>query len=394
MAKVVVHIDLNAFFVSAEELRDPILIGKAVIVGGKGRGGIVSTCSYEARKYGIHSGMPTFKAVQLYRDVIIKPVDYEYYAKLSKRFFEFVKTYTSIIEPASIDECYADFTKQIIGINAKTYFLNLQRELYKKTGLKCSIGIAPTKFLAKMASDMKKPMGLTILRRKDFKEKLYPLPIKEMYGIGKKTYPKLEEMGIKTIGDLAYRLNQGDKETIDFLGTFSYGLKEWLNGFGDDNVDVSPFNPKSIGTSTTLNHDSNDLEEISQVLRKLSKEVSENAKKERKKGTTIQIVAKDITFKTHNKSYSFKNPTNDFNIIYSIALKLYEKNFDGLVIRLVGVTLQNLVSPEDEVIQMSLFNYEEFEEESRTKLLINELNRKMGKDVFKRASEAKKDGNK
>lgn len=390
MVKVVVHIDLNAFFVTAEEMRDPILIGKPVIVGGKGRGGIVSTCSYEARKYRIHSGMPTFKAMQLCRDVIIKPVDYSYYTKLSKEFFAFIKSYTDIIEPASIDECYADFTKQTKNINAKNYFIDLQRKLYKKTGLKCSIGVAPTKFLAKMASDMKKPMGLTILRRRDFKEKLYVLPIKEMYGIGKKTYPKLEEIGIKTIGDLAYRLNNDDQEVINMIGTFSYGLKEWLNGFGDDNVDNAPFNPKSIGTSTTLMQDSNDLEEISHVFRELAKDVSNNAIKENKKGTTIQIVAKDITFKLHNKSLSFKIPTNNFNFIYSTAMKLYEKNFDGLVVRLVGITLQNLISPEDEIIQMSLFNYEEFEEESRTKLLINELNRKLGKNLLKRASEANK----
>lgn len=392
MAKVIMHIDLNAFFVTAEELRDPTLIGKPVIVGSVGRAGIVSTCSYEARKYGISSGMPTFKAQKLCKDVIIINPDHKYYHKLSKEFFNYVKSVSEQIEPASIDEAFVDVTEAIKGKNAQEFFKNLQRELYQKTKLKCSIGVAPTKFLAKMASDMKKPMGLTILRRRDFKNKIYPLPIGNMYGIGKKTAPRLEKLGIKTIGELAFKLNEDDPSVTKMIGKFSYVLKEWLNGEGDDEVNSLPYSPKSIGTSTTLIEDTHDYQIIVETIKELAKDISRRAKKEDKKGKTIQLVVKDNHFKTRNKSITLKENINDEVTIANKAIYLYEKYFDeeDISIRLVGVTLQNLVSPEDEIIQMSLFNYEKFEEESRTKLLINELNRKMGKDVFKRASEAKK----
>ena len=392
MAKVIMHIDLNAFFVTAEELRDPTLIGKPVIVGGVGRAGIVSTCSYEARKYGIHSGMPTFKATKLCKNVIIINPDHKYYSKLSKEFFSYVKTISPLIEPASIDEAFVDVTDVVKGKNATEFFKNLQRELYQKTKLKCSIGVAPTKFLAKMASDMKKPMGLVILRRRDFKSKIYGLPIGDMYGIGKKTAPRLEQAGIKTIGELAFKLNDNDPDIIKLLGKFHLVLKDWLNGYGDDNVDVLPWSPKSIGTSTTLMEDTHNYLIITDTIRELSSDIARRAKKENKKGKTVQLVIKDDHFKTRNKSVTLKETTNDATEIANKAISLYEKYFDeeDISIRLVGVTLQNLISPEDEVIQMSLFNYQKFEEENTTKLLINELNRKFGKDVLKRASEAKK----
>lgn len=385
------HIDLNAFFVTAEELRDPTLIGKPVIVGSVGRAGIVSTCSYEARKYGIRSGMPTFKATKLCKNVIIINSDHKYYSKLSKEFFSYIKTITDNIEPASIDEAFVDVTDVVKDKNATEFFKNLQRELYNKTHLKCSIGVAPTKFLAKMASDMKKPMGLTILRRRDFKSKIYPLPIADMYGIGKKTSPRLEALGIKTIGELAFKLNEDDKDVANLLGKFAYVLKDWLNGKGDDEVVSLPWSPKSIGNSTTLIENTHDYQTIVETIKELSKEISERAKKEDKKGKTIQLVIKDNHFRTRNKSITINELTNDETTIANKAIFLYEKYFDDqdVLVRLVGVTLQNLISPEDEIIQMSLFNYEKFEEESRTKLIINELNRKFGKDVLKRASEAK-----
>lgn len=204
MSKVIMHIDLNAFFATAETIKDPSLEGLPLVVAGTSRRGIVSTASYEARKYGIHSAMPTYQARQLCSNLIILPGDYEYYQKLSNEFFEYLKTYSSIIEPASIDEGYVDITEQITNVNdPMKYLRDIQNGLYEKTKLKCSIGIGPTKFLAKMASDMKKPMGITIIRRKDIQKILWPLPIKDMFGIGKKTFPRLESLGIYKIGDLA-----------------------------------------------------------------------------------------------------------------------------------------------------------------------------------------------
>lgn len=388
MSRVIVHIDLNAFFVRCEEIKDPSLEGKAVAVGHEGRCGIVSTCSYKAREYGVRSGMPMFKAKELCPHLIIKPDDFRYYGTLSRAFHEFVKSYTPKVEKASVDECYADFTDVIKGVkDVKGFFLKLQQDLYNKTKLKCSIGVAPTKFLAKMGSDYKKPMGLTIIRRRDIPAILYPLPIGDMFGIGKKSAPRLQSVGINTIGDLAERCNRDDPELMNIMGKFYYVIKDWINGYGSDEVDTEPWDPKSIGNSSTFSHDTDSFDEIKQMFENLSKEVSDRCVRENKIGNTIQIVVKEATFVSHNKSITFQNPTNDWKVIFDKAVDLYEKNFLGLNVRLVGVTLQNLINPKDMSIQMSLFDYEKHEEESATKLLINELNRKMKKPMLLRASE-------
>lgn len=395
MARVIVHIDLNAFFVRAEEIKDPSLENKPVAIGHEGRGGIVSTCSYEARKYGVSSGMPMFKAKQLCPDLIIKPGDYRFYSALSAQFMDFVKSYTKVVEIASIDECFADFTEIVKGQkDVITYFRSMQEELYAKTKLKCSIGVAPTKFLAKMGSDFRKPMGLTIIRKKDIEKILYPLSIDKMFGIGKKTSPELKKIGINTIGDFALRANKNDNELMNIMGKSFYLLKDWVNGLGSDIVETSFDDPKSIGTSTTLAHDTSDLYEIRKVLNTLCENVASRAIKERQLGWTIQVTIKDNQFETKNKSITLNNPTNKAADIYDNAVKLYEKNFINIVVRLIGVTLQKLVSVENAAIQMTLFDYEEHEKENETKLLINDLNRRLKKPNLMRASEVKKNANK
>ncbi len=390
-AKVICHIDLNAFFVRCEELKNPYIEGKPVAIGHEGRGGIVSTCSYKAREFGVRSGMPMFKAKELCPNLIILPVDFKYYQKKSHEFFNFVKRTTKLVEVASVDECYADFTNVIKDKNNPLkFFENFQQELYRETKLKCSIGIAPTKFLAKMASDMKKPMGITIIRKKDAVNMLSPLPIGDFFGIGKKTAPRLINAGINTIGDL-YNLVKNDDENVKvMMGKFFYIIADLIEGKSNNELDLEPWDPKSICNSTTLVEDTDDFHEIKQTISSLSKEVSERCVKENKLGNTIQIVIKDPEFKVKNKSIKLANPTNDYKVIYDTACKLYEKYFLGTVIRLVGVTLQNLVDPRDVVIQMTFFDYEQHEEQSRTKLLIEELNRKLDKPLLMRASEVKK----
>ena len=400
MSKVIVHIDLNAFFARCEEIKDPSLENKPVAIGHDGRSGIVSTCSYKAREYGVTSAMPMFKAKQLCPQLIIKPVDFRFYEMMSSQFINFIKRYTKIVEQASIDECFADFTDAIKGKkDVPGFFRQLQQDLYKETKLKCSIGVAPTKFLAKMGSDYKKPMGLTIIRKSEIGKILYPLSIDKMFGIGKKTAPRLKEMGILTIGDLAVLANKEDSKLKEELGKFFYVIKDWVNGLGSDEVITEQWNPKSIGNSTTLMEDTNNREIISSTFRWLSNEVSERAIKENKLGPTIQIVVKESTFdgtgfKVHNKSTTLANPTNNAETIYNTAMSLYEKNFTHLTIRLLGVTLQNLIDVKEIAIQMSLFDYQQHEEENATKLLINDLNRKLKKKALMRASEVDVDGHK
>lgn len=382
------HIDLNQFFAAATRLLEPDLIGKPLIIAGDTRRGIVSTASYEARKYGISSAMPTYIAKKLCPKVIIREVNYKWYQQKSKEFFSYIKEhYSSHIEVASIDECYVDMTDLMKDVkDPYLYLKNLQEDVYNNTHLEASIGLGPTKFLAKMGSDYKKPMGITIIRKKDIKKILYPLPIEDFFGIGKKTCPKLKELGINTIGDFA--LNDS-YEVKKVMGKFYLVAKEWINGEGDDHVDENPFDPKSISSTNTFLFDTNDYEEISKMLEIKAKEVSLDAIKNNKVGKTITLILKDSSFKSITRSITIDKPTNSFLDIYTNVMNLFDKFFNNQLIRLAGVGLSQLMDKEDFYVQMNLFNLEQNQKECSTQLLINKLNRKANKELFYPASKIK-----
>ena len=389
MSKVILHIDLNAFFVRCEELKNPSLEGKPVIIGHVGRGGIVSTCSYAAREYGVKSGMPTYEALLKCKDAIVLGVDFEYYHEKSRQFFAFLKKYTTLVEPASVDECFADFSDVLKNEKQPLVFIrNMQKDLYKETGLKCSIGVAPTKFLAKMASDMKKPLGLVVIRKRDAKKMLSPLPIEDFFGIGKKTSPHLRALGINTIGDLIKRIDEEEPATKEALGKFYYVISDWINGKGDDEINTEPFDPKSVGHSTTLFSDAVSVEELERPLKELSEEVAKDAQKRGKKGKTVQLVLKDNEFKVINRSRRLPQLSNSFDDIFKTAMDLLKENYNGKPTRLIGVTLQQLQNPKETYEQLSIFdNYEQIKEENETRLLIGDLNRQMHKSIFKTAAD-------
>lgn len=396
MVKVIVHIDLNQFFVRCEEIKDPTLIGKPVAVGGDGRKGIVSTCSYEARSYGIHSGMPTFQAKMLCKNLILLPGDYKFYELMSKEFISYIRRYTRKIEQMSIDECFCDFTdvfkNQNIN-NPELYLKKLQDGLFKTTKLKCSIGVAPTKFLAKMGSDYKKPMGITIIRKKDIKDILFPLPVKDLFGIGKKTYPKIERAGYKTIGDLYYGIKNNDEALSNFFGSYKQDLIDELEGNSSDVVSTGPSDPKSMGMTRTLDFDSNDKFYIRNFLANLINNILDDFSGSGRLCKTIQITYKnanhDEGFQTTTVSKSFDNYTDSREEIYREGIKLFEKTYKGEEIRLIGFTLKNLKDKHDVVVQMTFDNFERHESENKTQLLINELNRKAKKPIFFRLSDLK-----
>ena len=386
------HIDLNAFFATCEILRDPSLKGKPLIVGHEGRSGIVSTCSYEARAFGVHSGQPTFQALKLCPQAIVVPPHFSDYEVYSRSFFSYVRTYSNIIEVASIDECYVDMTAALTGVSDPVAYLrDMQFKLKKETGLSCSIGIAPIKWMAKMASDMHKPMGLTFIRRRDMAEILYPLPIESFWGIGKKTSPRLRSMGILTIGDLAKKCDIDDPTLMSLLGKFYATVKDWVQGKGSDIVDTEPWDPKSVGVSQTLMRDCEGLSEVLPALKEICAEVSRRAKKEGKVGKGMTLHVKDTSFKTHSKAYTFADLTDDEETLFQVSTKLYLQYFDDMTVRLIGVTLEKLCIKARQEVQLTLWNYEKYEEEDKTKLLIADFNRKFDKPALKRLSEIKKE---
>ena len=278
MARVIFHIDLNAFFANAEVLLDPSLKGKPLVVSGNTRRSVVSTASYEARKFGIHSAMPLAEAEKLCRDLIIIPGHYRWYGELSHQFMQIIRSYTDLVEQASIDECYADVTEEIMKYEKPLDLAwQMQQRVLKETGLSCSIGVGPNMFLAKMASDMKKPMGITVLRIRDVEDKMWPLPIGEMRGVGRRTVPLLEDMGIHTIGDLARYPNLDELRLI--FGKNTEDVIARTHGHDSRTITLE-YDAKSIGVSETMLEDITDYDEIRGLLRTLSRRLSKRLTQE------------------------------------------------------------------------------------------------------------------
>lgn len=395
MGRLIMHIDLNAFYATAEEIRNPALRGKPILIGHEGRSGIVSTASYAARRKGCHSGQPTFQALRLCPEAVVIQPDFHYYEVLSLSFFAYLSSYSHLIEKASIDEAYVDMTKPLLKAKDPVAYLRaMQLDLKAKTGLSCSIGLAKTKWLAKMGSDLHKPLGLTIIRQRDIEKIIYPLPIESFWGIGKKTAPELREKGCETIGDLASRLKEGDEEIYRLLGKFAYTCLDWVRGKGDDEIVVEPEEAKSIGNSTTLSRDCSGFDEVSPEVRKLSEEVARRAKEAKKAGLTLTLSVKDTQFRMHSRSKTFEEPLSEASTIYAEAESLYRKSFEAMDVRLVGISLSKLVNPLKRTVQMTIWNYEEYENADKTRKIINEINRKLSKPLLKRGSEAERKGGK
>lgn len=375
MSKVIFHIDLNAFYASAEEVLDPSLHGKPVAVSGLSRRSVVTTANYEARKSGVHSAMPIQEALQLCPDLIVVKGHYRFYEELSAKFIQEIKKITPLVEQASIDECYADVT-DIISKYPKPLGLawQIQQNLYQDLHLKCSIGVAPNKFLAKMASDMKKPMGITVLRRQEIKQKLWPLAINEMQGIGKKTSPLLQRIGINTIGDLA---NFKDIDKLrSILGKNTQHMIDKANGYSSDEV-ISSHDVKSLSQSTTFATDITEYEEICSMFRRLAKQLSFRLKEEGKIALGISISIRYYDFNTIVRSRKLNVPIQVEDDLYEHAVSLYDENISDESIRHIGIGVFSLQNSNTQKIQMNLFDMETTVNE--TLEIIDQLNQKLDK---------------
>lgn len=397
MSKIIAHIDLNQFFVRAEEIRNPKLINRPVAIGGDGRGGIVSTCSYKAREYGVKSGMPMFKAKELCKDLIIVPVDFLYYEVLSNEFIQVISQYSKVIEQASIDECYVDFTGCIEkGQDANKYFKEIQDNLFRTTGLKCSIGVATTKFLAKMASDIKKPMGITIIRNKDIKEILFKNDVGTFFGIGKSTEKLLKNYQITTIGQLYDKICSNDPTIHQILGKFTKDIIYCLEGKTSDVVNVGHEDSKSISCRQTLPNNTSNLSELEYYLTLTFNTVNRRYQKTKLLvgGVEIALRFTDLTTKTYSKKLDFL--TNNTEILRDEILKLFKNCYNGKELRQIGCAFERLTNSKDSLIQMTLFNFEQYNDEDPTDEIIKTFNNYIENSNSKlfRASELlKKDEN-
>ena len=371
--KIIFHIDLNAFFCSCAVIKEPYLEKKVFVVGGSSvsRRGVVSTSNYLARAKDIHSAMNLNDTFRLYPKLLVVPTDFRLYKKYSKIFFDYLKQYSSLMLPASIDEAYVDLTEASKTKHPLELAKEIQEGLYEKYKLPCSIGIGPTLFLAKMASDMKKPMGVTVLRKKDIVKKLFSLPIEEMFGIGKKTYPKLIELGITTIGE--FTLEHNKEKILTMMSESSYlGYLDHILGRSSDVIDPDKYGmPQSISNETTLNYPMDQEEAILEIITEQLGQSYHRLIKEEMVCKTIGIRLRDTAFNTMTRSLTLDEYTDDFDLIKDTILTLFDKNFDNNPIRLAGASLSQLLLKKDLKIDVNLFNYHEFtkrEEKRFTKI--------------------------
>jgi DNA polymerase-4 len=354
--KIILHVDMNAFFCSVAEIIYPHLRGKVFAIGRENSyRGVLSTASYEARKLGVHSAMSLKEAYELVPDLMVVSLDYSIYEKYHVMFINILKQYSKLIEVASIDEAYVDITEISNIKHPLVVAKEIQLRILKECGLSCSIGVAPTLFLAKMASDIKKPLGITVLRKRDVQEILYPLSVKEIFGIGKKTYPTLINNGIKTIGDF---MNENNKSLIiDLIGENSY--KYVINHVvGNSSNVVDPYrhsNSESISTSVTYDRVIEGETEILYELRKLTREVINRMSEKNYSCKTVTITLRNLDFKTITRSKSIDDYLNSFEEIFDIVTELVETNYNGESLRLLGVGVSNLVDKDNIPKEYNLF---------------------------------------
>ena len=384
--KVIFHIDLNAFFASAELVRHPEYKGKPLVVSNNSKRSVITTASYEARRFGVHSAMPLFKAQELCKKLIIVAPDMEYYRDLSNRFFEIITSYSNLLEIASIDECYVDVT-DILNDYKDILFLakDIQMAVYKAIRIDCSIGISYNKFLAKMASDMEKPKGITIITKSNFKTILWSLSIDKMLGIGKKTAPKLKDLNIFTIGDLAKYSNYDKIKSV--LGKNAIVFYYKAHGVDISKMKIEQGRLKSISSSTTLLNNTNDENQLKDLIKQLVLKVSKRAKSKELLSKNISINFKNTKFESIVRSVTIDKYTDEYEIILSNALILLEKYYDGKPIRLIGVSLNQTINKKDLKEQLSLFDYQDNNKEDFTNLLLKDLNQKIGNNLLKKASD-------
>ena len=363
--KVIFHIDLNSFYASAELLKNSALEGQPVVVAGLHRRSVVSTASYEARSFGVHSAMPLHMALEKCPDLVVVQGDFAWY------------------EPACIDECYIDVTELIKSYKRPLDLAwSIQHRLYDELHLPCSIGVGPNKFLAKMASDMRKPMGITVLRRQEIARKMWPLPITQMWGIGSKSAPILSKHGIETIGDLADPVNETKVMTL--LGKHSYQFIQNARGYDKTPLSYNR-SVQSISQSTTLDRDIQEYEEIRAVLARLAESLSRRAKEEDVMGSLISVSIRYFDFTNMVRSLSLETPTRDAKNLLENALLLFDRNHNDKAIRHLGIGLGSLTSSTRSIQQLNLFETKV----SASYDVVNELNKQFPKANLKRASDIK-----
>jgi len=336
----IIHVDMDAFYASVEQRDNPDYRGKAIAVGGlPGNRGVVMTASYEARKFGVRSAMPSKQALQLCPGILFVQPRFSAYKEVSQKIREIFSRYTDLVEPLSLDEAYLDVTEDKQGIGSAIEIAKLiKQSILNELQLTASAGVSVNKFIAKIASDMNKPDGLTFIGPSAVESFMEKLPIEKFFGVGKVTAAKMKSMGIHTGADLKM-LNEDDMiKHFGKTGKFYYQIAR-----GIDEREVQPDREtKSIGAEDTFAYDLTEADEMFIELEKIAETVCKRLQNYELKGRTVTLKIKYSDFKQITRNYSFAEPVSDVNVILDTAKKLLlSTEPDDKRIRLLGITLSN-----------------------------------------------------
>ena len=347
MKNNILHVDMDAFFASVEQRDNPNLKGKPVIVGGNSERGVVSTCSYEARKFGVHSAMPIFIAKEKCPTGVYISGRYGRYVQISQEIFKIFNEVTPLVESVSIDEAYLDLSQGKIknGMEAARYIKN---RVFKELNLTLSIGISYNKFLAKLASDWNKPNGIKEISRDMLPEVLFPLKIDRIHGLGKISVSKLNNMGIYYVKDL-YKMPR--EFFVEYLGKNGVYIYERIRGVDLRKIELE-HERKSIGKERTLKFNTNNKEELLEFLREFSYEIEDYLLRKNVMAKTITLKYKTENFENHTRSKTLNKYISNNKEIYEVAKELLEAEKLRMV-RLIGLSASSF--KENEVEQISLF---------------------------------------
>jgi DNA polymerase IV len=349
----IIHVDMDAFYASVEQRDEPLLRGKPVIVAWKGNRSVVCAASYEARAFGVRSAMRAVRAQRLCPDGIFVAPDFPRYRAVSKNVHEIFKRHTDLIEPLSLDEAYLDVTENKTGLPTATLAARTIREqIRQELNLTASAGVAPTKFLAKLASDWRKPDGLVVIRPEEVDAFLLPLQVGRLPGVGKVTEEKLAKLGIKTVGALR------SLERANLEHEFGrYGVRLYELARGIDESPVDPDRPtKSISVEDTFQEDVL-LAETEPMIRRLAEKLWSASRKESRTARTVVLKLKTSEFKILTRSHTPDSPPSSCKELTEIAIKLRERVDLGphQRYRLVGIGLSNFREAEETESQPALF---------------------------------------
>ncbi|MFD2613233.1 DNA polymerase IV [Paenibacillus gansuensis] len=380
--RVILHVDMNAFYCSVHEAEEPDKYrGKALAVAGSVelRKGIIVTSSYAARRLGITTGMQVGKALKIVPGLILLQPDFHLYRRYSHAFMDIIYQYSPVMEASSIDECYVDITGSKQFGTPLEIAETIQKRILNELGLPCSIGIGPNKLLAKMGSDMKKPSGITVLRIRDVPSLLWDKPCSTMYGIGGKTAEKLKHLRIHNLGELA-KADEG--MLIREFGVTGSWLKRAANGLDDTPVNTDREQSKSIGHTTTLPQNITETADVNRVFLNVADQVARRLRKQELVAATVQITIRNPDMQTITRSSTLEVPTEDAGVIYKEACRLFELHWrHHKPIRLLGITLQNLTAREEAAIQLDLFNYEAAPKKAELNRTLDLLRDKFGESA-------------